>query len=210
MIGVMLVDDHALIRRGMRDALAMEPGISVVAEASGWQELLQVLPQVKPDVLLLDINLPGGLSGLDILERMRQAQLALKTLIVSMYPEDQYAVKALKAGALGYINKSADTALLVEGIRAVAQGRKFITPTVAGLLADRVAQPVEMLAHERLSEREQRLLRMIAEGTRLPEIAQQLDMAPKTVSVWRARLLEKMRLSTNAEVAHYAQRHGLV
>ena len=135
---------------------------------------------------------------------------APRMLVVSMYPEDQYAVKALRAGASGYVNKSAGSDVLIEAIRQVGQGRKYISPTVATLLVDQIAAPERMLPHERLSEREQQLLVMIAGGQPLADIARQLDLAPKSVSVYRARLMEKMKLGTQAELVHYAMKHGLL
>ena len=208
MTRVLLVDDHALIRRGMRDALR-ESGLEVAGEAASYDELGPLLRELSFDVLLLDINLPR-VSGLEILELHRTLPSPPRTLVVSMYPEDQYAVKVLRAGAWGYVSKSADTAALVDAIRTVARGRKYISPSIASLLAEQLSAPVQHLPHERLSEREQQLLQMLALGRRLPEIAQQLDLPAKTVSVYRARLLEKMKLSSNAELAHYASRHNLL
>jgi two-component system, NarL family, invasion response regulator UvrY len=205
-----LVDDHDLIRRGLRDALGQDAGLSVVGEAGSWQELQPLLATQPCDVLVLDINLPGGLSGLQILEQIAGRPGAPRVLVLSMYPEDQYAMKALRAGALGYVNKSAGSGVLIEAIHTVAQGRKFITPAVASLLVDELVSPAPVLPHQRLSEREQQLLVLIASGEKLPDIAQRLDMTPKTVSVYRARLMEKMKFAGNAEIAHYAQKHGLV
>lgn len=209
MIRLILVDDHALIRRGLRDTLSEEADFEVVGEAGGWPQLQQLLGTTACDVLLLDVNLPGA-SGLDILKNMADEGHELRTLVVSMYPEDQYAVQALQAGAWGYVNKSADTPVLVEAVRTVAQGRKYISPAIAGLLVQRLVTPQSSLPHERLSEREQQTLVMIASGRKLSEIAEELGLSPKTVSVYRARLLEKMKLSSNAELTHYAVKHGLV
>ena len=208
MTRLLLVDDHALIRRGMRDALQDE-GLQVVGEAGDWSALEPLLSDVAFDVLLLDINLPGP-SGLEVLELLKARVPAPRALVVSMYPEDPYAVKALRAGAWGYVGKSAETAMLVEAIRSVAQGRRFISAALGLLLADQLAAPAQMLPHERLSERELQLLGLLASGRRLPEIAQLLALPAKTVSVYRARLLEKMKLSSSAELAQYALHHQLL
>lgn len=209
MTRLILLDDHTLIRRGMRDVLDGQAGLSIVGEAGSWDELQTVLAAAPCDVLVADINLPGA-SGLDIIEALQRQDGAPRTLVVSMYPEDQYAVKALRAGASGYLNKSADSAVLIDAIRQIGQGRKYISPAVASLLVDQLAAPTRSLPHERLSDREQQLLVMIAGGQQLADIARQLDLTPKSVAVYRARLLEKMKFSTHAELAHYAVTHGLL
>jgi DNA-binding NarL/FixJ family response regulator len=209
MIRLILLDDHTLIRRGMRDMLDGEAGLSIVAEAGSWDELQTVMAATPCDVLVVDINLPGP-SGLDIIETLQRTPGAPRMLVVSMYPEDQYAVKALRAGASGYLNKSADSAVLIDAIRKVGQGHKYISPAVASLLVDQLAAPTRNLPHERLSDREQQLLVMIAGGQQLADIARQLDLTPKSVAVYRARLLEKMKFSTHGELTHYAMKHGLL
>jgi two-component system invasion response regulator UvrY len=209
MTRLILLDDHTLIRRGMRDMLDGEAGLSIVGEAGSWDELQAVMATTPCDVLVVDINLPGP-SGLDIIEALQRQGGAPRTLVVSMYPEDQYAVKALRAGAHGYLNKSADSAVLIDAIRQVGQGRKYISPAVASLLVDQLAAPTRTLPHERLSDREQQLLVMIAGGQQLADIARQLDLTPKSVAVYRARLLEKMKFSTHGELTHYAMKHGLL
>ncbi len=214
MIRVALVDDHMLVRRGLRDALSAGalPGdtpLRVVAEAGNWDELQPLLAAGGIDVLVLDINLPG-LSGLDILDLLARRPGAPHVLVVSMYPEDQYAVRALRAGALGYVNKACDAASLVRAVREVAQGQRHLTPAVATLLVERSAAPPQGLPHQRLTGREAQLLVRLAQGERLPEIAQAMDLPPKAVAVYRARVMEKMKLATQAELAHYARQHGLV
>ena len=213
MTNLVLVDDHMLVRRGLRDALSSDPGLRVAAEAGSWDELQPLLaPGAVPggiDVLVLDINLPG-LSGLDILDQLARVPGAPRVLVVSMYPEDQYAVKALRAGALGYVNKSCQASELVEAVRQVARGQRWITPAVASLLVERLNQPAQELPHHRLTERERELLVLLARGQRLNDIAQALALPPKAVGVYRARVMEKMKLSTQAELAHYARSHALV
>lgn len=209
MIRVVLLDDHALIRRGMRDILGTERDMEVAGEAASHEELRVLLPVTPCDVLVLDINLPGS-SGLEVLHELQRQPGAPRALVVSMYPEDQYGVKALRAGAWGYVNKSEDSAVMIEAIRTVARGRKYISPAIAALLVDRLVAPEPAQPHLRLSDRELQMLVMIAQGHRLADISTQLDLTAKTVSVYRARLMEKMKLSTSAELAHYACLHGLL
>lgn len=209
MIEVILCDDHALIRRGIRDTLSDAPDIAVVGEAGDYGELRALLRRQGCDVLVLDINLPGR-SGLDALQALKDEGSPVKVLVVSMYPEDQYAIRALKAGAYGYVNKGGDPAQLVAAVRMVAQGRKYVTPDMAQMLVESLTAPTTEAAHERLSDRELQTLTMIASGKRLSDIAEELTLSPKTVSVYRARVLEKLGLSNNSELTVYAIRNGLV
>ena len=214
MINVILCDDHALIRRGIRDTLSDAPDINVVGEAGDYGELRVLMrqlagpPEVRCDVLVLDINLPGR-SGLDALHALKDEGLPVKVLIVSMYPEDQSAIRALRAGAHGYVNKGGDPQLLVRAVHTVAQGRKYVTPEIAQMLVESLSSPEGDL-HTKLSDRELQTLVMISSGKRLADIAEELKLSPKTVSVYRARVLEKLQLSNNAELTVYAIRNGLV
>ncbi|MCV2355187.1 response regulator transcription factor [Paucibacter sp. B2R-40] len=213
MIKVILCDDHALIRRGIRDTLSDVADIEVVGEASDYGELRSLLRDLGPnsaiDVLVLDINMPGR-SGLDVLHVMKDEGTSIRTLIVSMYPEDQYAIRALRAGAYGYVNKGGDPQVLVQAVRTVAQGRKYVTPEIAQMLVESLTAPVNEQAHQKLSDRELQTLVMIASGKRLSDIAEELTLSPKTVSVYRARVLEKLGLANNSELTVYAIRNGLV
>jgi two-component system invasion response regulator UvrY len=209
MIKVILCDDHALIRRGIRDTLADVADIDVVGEAGDYGELRSLLRTQACDVLVLDINLPGR-SGLDVLHVLKDEGSPVKVLVVSMYPEDQYAIRALKAGAFGYVNKGGDPAQLVAAVRMVSQGRKYVTPDMAQMLVESLTAPASEAAHERLSDRELQTLVLIASGKRLSDIAEELTLSPKTVSVYRARVLEKLGLSNNSELTVYAIRNGLV
>ncbi len=214
MIKVILCDDHALIRRGIRDTLADAADIEVIGEAGDYGELRSLMRQLAGegrdcDVLVLDINMPGR-SGLDVLHVLKDEGTALRVLIVSMYPEDQYAIRALKAGAFGYVNKGGDPQLLVQAVRTVAQGRKYVTPEIAQMLVESLTAPTTEQAHHKLSDRELQTLVMIASGKRLSDIAEELTLSPKTVSVYRARVLEKLALANNSELTVYAIRNGLV
>ena len=210
MIKVVLCDDHAVVRRGIRDTLMEATDIQVVGEADGYASLREVLRQQRPDVLLLDVDMPGR-SGLEILSVLQEEQSPIKTVMVSMYPEDQYALRCLKAGAVGYLNKGGDPSALLAAVRTVAQGRKYITPEIAELLANHLNAPAgggEL--HSTLSERELQTLRKIASGKKLSQIAEELMISPKTVSVYRARVLEKLGLTNSAELTVYAIRNQRV
>jgi DNA-binding NarL/FixJ family response regulator len=217
MIRVILCDDHALIRRGIRDTLSDAPDIEVVGEAGDYGELRALMRTLSSardgaaaaDVLLLDIHLPGR-SGLDVMHTLKEEGSPVKVLVVSMYPEDQYALRALRAGAFGYVNKGGDPQTLVTAVRTVAQGRKYVTPEIAQMLVESLTAPVAENPHERLSDRELQTLVMIASGKRLSDIAEELKLSPKTVSVYRARVLEKLGLHNNSELTVYAIRNGLV
>lgn len=209
MIHTVVCDDHALIRRGIRDTLAEAVDIQVTGEAGSYSEVRDLLRQVRCDVLVLDLNMPGR-DGLEVLASLTEAGSPIKVLIVSMYPEDQYALRCLKAGAQGYVNKGGDPASLVTAVRTVAQGRKYVTPEVAQMLVESLASPKTEALHDTLSQREMQTLIKMASGKRLSDIAEELMLSPKTVSVYRTRLLEKLHLSNNAELTVYAIRNGLV
>jgi len=209
MIRVILCDDHAMIRRGIRDTLTEAVDIQVTAEAGSYAEVRDAIRTHLCDVLVLDINLPGR-GGLEVLASLREADSPIKVLMVSMYPEDQYAIRCLKAGAQGYLNKSGDPADLVVAVRTVAQGRKYVTQNVAQMLVDNLSTPENTSLHASLSERELQTLLKIASGKKLSDIAHELMLSPKTVSVYRARVLEKLKLANNSELTVYAIRNGLV
>lgn len=208
MIRVIVVDDHSLVRRGLRETLAETGDIQVVGEAGDYGELRQLLRRTECDVLLLDVNLPGR-NGLDVLHTLVDEGTTIRVVVLSTYPEDQYGIRALKAGAMAYLNKAADPQTITQAIRVVASGRKFVTPEIAQALADNVTTR-SGVAHELLSDREMQTLVLIAEGHKLSEIAERLALSPKTVSVYRARVMEKLRLSSNAEMATYAMRNRLI
>ena len=209
MIHVVLCDDHALVRRGIRETLVEAADIQVTAEASSYTELRKALRTAACDVLLLDLNMPGR-SGLEVLASVRETHPAIHVLVVSMYSEDQYAVRCLRAGAQGYANKASDPGELVGAVRTLVAGRKYLTAEVAQMLAQSVSQPQLEAPHTALSERELQTLLKIASGRRLSEIAEELMLSPKTVSVYRARVLEKLQLGNNAELTVYAIRNNLV
>jgi len=209
MIKVILCDDHAMVRRGIRDTISEATDIQVVGEASSYPELRDLMRKQECDVLVLDLNMPGR-GGLEVLAALKEEGSTAKTLVVSMYPEDQYAIRCLRAGARGYLNKAGEPAELVAAIRTVMQGRKYVTADVAQMLVDTLNAPESEELHASLSERELQTLQKIASGKKLSDIAEELMLSPKTVSVYRARVLEKLHLANNAELTVYAIRNGIV
>ncbi len=209
MIRIILCDDHAMVRRGIRDTLCEASDIQVVAEAASYAEVREALRNHPCDVLVLDLNLPGR-GGLEVLASVRESHDSVRVLVVSMFPEDQYAIRALKAGAQGYLNKAGDPAQLVVAVRTLMQGKKYVTPAVSQMLVDHLSSPGSAALHAALSERELQTLTKIASGRRLSDIATELMLSPKTVSVYRARVLEKLKLTNNAELTVYAIRNELV
>ena len=209
MIRVILCDDHAFVRRGIRDTLSEAVDIQVVADAASYSEVREALRSFPCEVLVLDLNLPGR-GGLEVLASLRESGSPIKVLVVSMFPEDQYAIRCLRAGAQGYLNKAGEPAELIEAVRTIAQGRKYVTAAVSQMLVENLSAPTSEALHDTLSERELQTLKKIASGKRLSDIAEELMLSPKTVSVYRARMLEKMNFKNNAEAVHYAIAHQLV
>jgi DNA-binding NarL/FixJ family response regulator len=209
MIHVVLCDDHPLVRRGIRETLGEAVDIKVTGEAGNHAELRQVLRTAACDVLLLDLGIPGR-GGLEVLTHLTETEPSIRVLVVSMYPEEQYAIRSLRAGAQGYLSKAGDPQELIAATRTVAQGRKYVTPELAQMLAHSVSRPANEDAHAALSERELQTLVKIASGRRLSDIAGELMLSPKTVSVYRSRVLEKLNLANNAELTVYAIRNNLV
>jgi len=206
---VFITDDHAMVRRGLRQILEEAEDIAVVGEAEDYAGLVAGLKQHECDVLLIDVAMPGR-NGIDALKLVLKDHPRLKALVVSMYAEDQFALRALKAGASGYLTKTSGPEKLVEAVRQVAAGRRYVTPGVAEALVQNVTQDDSRPRHAALSDREFQTLRLIASGKRLSEIAQEMALSAKTVSVYRARLLEKMGLKNNGELTRYALEHHLV
>jgi two-component system invasion response regulator UvrY len=206
MIEVAICDDHELVRRGVRHTLESEVDIRVAGEAANYQDLRELMRTTRVDVLLLDLNL-NGRSGMEILEALRKEQI--KILVVSMHPEEQYALRCLRAGADGYFQKTSAPGELIKAIRLLKTGRRYVTPATAEMLIDGLNLPNSAAPHDTLSERELQTLKLIAEGKRLSDIAVDLVLSPKTVSVYRSRLLEKLGLSTNGQLILYAIEHHL-
>jgi len=209
MIRVLIADDHDIVRKGMKRVFSRTPDIEVAGEASTGQETLELVWNNSYDVVILDISLPGR-NGLEILKQIKGHQPKLPVLILSMYPEEQYAVRVLRAGAAGYLTKESDKGELIDAIRRIAQGKKYITPALAERLAAELESASEKAPHEKLTDREYHLLCLIANGKGSREIAEELSLSVKTVSTHRARILEKMGMKSNAELTHYAIQNSLV
>lgn len=209
-VRVMIVDDHAILRAGVREMLVAESDMKVVAEAGSAEEALQQLEAgTEVDVVVLDITLPGQ-SGVDLLKQLKRERPELAILVLSMHPERSFAVRLMRAGASGYVPKMIVPEELVKAVRAVGGGRRYITPLVAELLASECAADDEGPMHNRLSERELQVFTRIARGVSPAVMANELGLSVKTVSTYRARILEKMSMRSNAEIAAYAVRNQLV
>jgi two-component system invasion response regulator UvrY len=209
-IRVLIVDDHAILRAGVREMLAEEPDLQVVAEAGSAEDASQQLRDgLEIDVIVLDITLPGQ-SGIDLLKQLKRERPELAILVLSMHPERSFAVRLMRAGANGYVPKMIVPEELVKAVRAVGTGRRYITPLVAELLASECAADEEGPLHNRLSERELQVFTRIARGVSPAMMANELGLSVKTVSTYRARILEKMGMRSNAEIAAYAVRNQLV
>ncbi len=208
-IRVLIADDHAIVREGLKQILADTRDITVAGEAENGLDAIRLARLDKGDVLLLDISLPDR-NGIEVLKLLRRELPGLPILMLTMHREDQYAIRSLKAGAAGYLNKQSAPAELVDAIRTVADGRKYVSASVAQELANQVSEDREAAPHEILSDREYQTLTMIASGKTVSDIARELALSVKTVSMYRARLLQKMKLRHNAELTHYAIKNRLV
>ncbi len=209
MINVLIVDDHAVVRAGLRQIISGVSDMVVADEADGAIEALTKIRKKGYSMVVLDISMPGK-SGLDVLKEIRNEHPKLPVLMLSMYPEDQYAVRALRSGASGYMTKDSAPEELVTAIRTVAAGRKYISSDLAERLAFNLDSDMRKEPHEILSDREYQVLCTIASGKTISEIADQLSLSVKTISTYRSRILEKMQLKNNAELTHYAIRNHLI
>ena len=202
MISVLIVDDHPIVRRGLRDILKEEPDLEV-SETSDGREALSLIRQQSFDLVVLDLDLPGT-HGLDLLAEIKRAHQSLHVLILSMYPEDQFAVRVLRAGASGFVSKDSAPEELVAAIRKILGGGKHISERVAGLLLEHLDQTSVSHPHERLSDREFQVLCLFGMGRTIKQIAQELSLSAPTVSTYRARILDKMDMKSTAELVRYA------
>lgn len=209
MIKILIADDHAVVREGIKRILADIDDLVVVGEAGTPPELLAAATRGEADILLMDLAMPGA-SGLELLHDLRRQAPDLPVLVLSMYPEEQYAVRALMAGASGYINKGSPPTELIRAIRTVAAGHRYITPKVADNLASHVAASATRPQHATLSNREYQVLCLIASGKSVGDIARELSLSVKTISTFRSRILRKLSLRHNADLTRYALKHGLV
>jgi two-component system, NarL family, invasion response regulator UvrY len=209
MIRVVIADDHPIVREGVQRVLEKEPDIQVVGEAGSGSEVLPLVRSAKADVVILDISMPGG-GGIEALGALRREFPGVPVLMLSMYPERQYAVRCLKAGASGYLTKDSAQTELVAALRRVLEGRRYVSAALAEHLADSLDAGLATAAHETLSEREYQVMMLIARGLTVSHIAEELSLSVPTVNTYRTRILEKLHLTTTPEIMHYAFTHHLL
>jgi DNA-binding NarL/FixJ family response regulator len=209
MLRILIADDHEVVRQGLEKILRKEyPDARIVAVADG-EQLIAKTQDGEWDLVITDLSMPSA-DGLDALAHIRERQPDLPVLILTMYPEEQYALRALKAGAAGYLTKNMDSAELLIATRHVLAGRRYITPSIAEQLVQNASSGRTDLPHQKLSGREFEVFRMLAGGTALVEISKSLSLTPTTISTYRTRILQKLNLTTNADLTRYAIRHRLI
>lgn len=206
---ILIADDHPIVRQGLKQILASEPDVVAVGEAETAQKTLELARKQHWDVVVLDITMPGR-SGLDVLKELRQERPRLPVLVLTAHPEDQYAVRVLKAGAAGYMTKEKAPEELIKAIRKVLQGGKYVSESLAEKLAFDLETDTEKPLHKTLSDREYQVMRMIVSGKTVKQIGAELHLSVKTVSTYRARTLEKMKMKTIAELVRYATQNRLI
>ena len=209
MIRLFIADDHPVVRAGLRHIIEQDPDMVVTGEAASRREVLDALTRTIADVVLLDVSMPG-MSFSETLQELRDEHPSVKILVLSVHPEDQYAVRALRSGASGYVTKDHSATELLDAVRRVFRGGRYISDTLAERLASFVDPRVDGMPHERLSDREFEVLRSLGAGLSVKEAAHELRLSPKTNSTYRARLLEKMGLSRTADIVRYVAAHGLI
>ncbi len=209
MIRILIADDHAIVRRGLKHIVSEQPDMTVAGEAENARQVLDLVRTDKWDVIVLDINMPGR-SGLEVLKELRRAHPKLPVLVLSVHPEDQYGVRVLKAGAAGYLTKDSAPDELVQAIRKVHRGGKYVSASLAEVLAFELETETDRPRHKSLSDREYQVMTMIASGKTVGEIGEELSLSVKTISTYRARVLGKMKMRTNAELTHYAIQNQLL
>lgn len=209
MIKILIADDHPIVRQGLKQILSEESDMGVLGEAQNSQEVLELVRKQDWDIVILDITMPGR-GGIDVLKELKHEHPKLPVLMLSVHPEDQYAVRALKAHASGYMTKDSAPEELVKAIRKILRGGKYISSTLAEKLVFDLETETEKPLHETLSDREHQVLLMIASGKTVSEIAKELSLSVKTIDTYRARILEKMKMKTNAELTYYAIKNELV
>lgn len=209
MLRILLADDHAVVRRGVKQIIAEAFAQATFGEAQNVHELLKLIGSERWDIVVLDLNMPGG-NGLEALKQIKQLHPQLPVLILTMFPEDQYAMRTIRAGAAGYLNKESAPEELVQAIRKILRGGEYISAAVADELVLYTRHEDDQPLHKHLSDREYQVLCLIASGKEVKEISNEMSLSPKTVSTYRARLLVKMNMKTNAELTYYAIQNGLV
>lgn len=208
MIKIFIADDHILIREGLKKILSLEKDIQIIGETDNSEDIISLVLKTKPDIILLDISFPGK-NGLEILKELKISSPDVKALILSMHPEDKFAVRAIKSGAYGYITKESASDELIKAIRKAASGGKYISQNLAEALLNEINSPEKKKPHELLSDREFEVLRLIVSGKSQSEISQKLSLSSSSVNTYRARILKKLNLRTNADLIYYAIQNGL-
>ena len=209
MMRILIADDHAIVRRGLSEILLEEYPSAFVEEVGDADTLLNRALAENWDIVISDLMMPGR-SVLEVLQQIKQHAAQLPVLILSIFPEEQYATRVLKAGASGYINKDAAPTELVKAVQRILQGRKYITPNIAEMLASDLTLATDKAPHELLSDREFHVMKLLAEGKTISDIAEMLSLSPTTISTYRARIMEKMKMKANAELARYALENRLI
>ncbi|KXK54664.1 MAG: response regulator [Chlorobi bacterium OLB5] len=208
-IKLIIADDHSFLREGIKKTIHDEIDMKIVGEASNAAEAVSIIKEKMPDIAIMDISMPGK-SGLDVLKDLKAMKLKIKVLILSMHPEDRFAIRALKAGAMGYLTKESAPDELVKAIRTILTGRKYVSKSLADKLIDILSDEMDKLPHENLSDREYDVFIKIASGKKAVEIATELSISVHTVNTYRARILEKMNMSSNVELTQYAMHNNLI
>ncbi|HYL82498.1 MAG TPA: response regulator transcription factor [Candidatus Acidoferrum sp.] len=208
-IRIFIADDHPIVRQGLRRIVEADAGAVVSGEAGDAPALLQALATVATDLVLLDVSMPGGLF-LETLKTLRERHPTVRVLVLSVHPEEQWAVRALRAGASGYLTKDHSSDQLLEAIQRVHRGGKYVSPALAERLAIHIHGDAQQALHERLSDREFEVMRRLGSGLTVSQIAAEMSLSVKTVSTYRTRILEKMAMATNADLVRYASRYGLI
>jgi two-component system invasion response regulator UvrY len=209
MIKIGIVDDHAIVRSGLKQFFSDQVDLRVVGEAASGREAIDLVRNVELDILVMDLSMPGQ-SGIDALAMIRAKAPDVGILILSGYPEEHYAVNLIRQGASGYLNKECDPTEIVNAIRVISLGKRYITPAVAELLAQQLNRPHDVAAHEQLSEREFQVFLKLAKGETAGDIAKALSLSVKTVSTYRTRVMEKMSLASNSDLTYYALKNKLI
>lgn len=209
MINIIIADDHAFLREGIKKTIQDETDMRIIGEASNAMDAVKLIRELEPDVAILDISMPGK-SGLDVLKDIKSFKKNFRILILSMHPEDRFAIRALKAGASGYLTKESAPDELVKAIRTILTGRKYVSRSLSDKLVDILSEDSDKLPHEQLSDREYEVFIKIASGKKATEIAVELSISVHTVNTYRARVLEKLNLNSNVEFTQYAMHNNLI
>lgn len=205
---VAICDDHKIVREGLKQIISSFPGFEVIYDVESGEALFQKMREQEPEMIILDVSLPGR-SGLEVLKQIKALRPEIKVLVLSMYPEDQFAIRMLKAGASGYLHKDSEPNLLMEALTRISQGGEYLSPKITQLLFREINNDGESMPHQTLSDREYEVLLYIGEGKTISEIANQLSLSVKTISTYRTRILEKMNLDNNSDLVKYIMLHDL-